>query len=275
MQTSSRAPIPALVDVHAIAGVWQAAQVDKRPGPVVGSGFAALNAALPGGGWPVGALVELLQPAGAALEWGLLAPLVAACQVAGQRVVLVAPPHRPFSPALAACGVDLQAVLSVQVQAPAQRLWAVQQALTCADVGVVLAWLPQARAASLRSLHLTAQTQRKHLFICRSVGAQQESSAAVLRLRLQAGTAPGQLAVQILKRRGPPLTQPLLLDTAAPPVQALLAASHARARQRAQVDIGHASAAASHARARQPQGALAPRLEPSHAVDRVADPALS
>ena len=42
------------------AGVWRADALDAGAAPAFTTGHAALDAALPGGGWPLGALVELL-----------------------------------------------------------------------------------------------------------------------------------------------------------------------------------------------------------------------
>jgi protein ImuA len=47
---------------------------------VLASGHAALDAQLPGGGWPVGALTELLLPHPGVGELRLLAPALAALQ---------------------------------------------------------------------------------------------------------------------------------------------------------------------------------------------------
>jgi protein ImuA len=148
-------------------------------------------------------------------------------------VALIGPPHVPFGPALAACGLDVQQLLWVKAQAPAERLWATEQALRCAGVAAVLAWLPQAQAASLRRLQMAALAHAKLLFVMRPAAAQQESSPAVLRLLLGPNTSaaltragamgqgavaacstrvdPDALHVQVLKRRGPPLAQALSL----------------------------------------------------------------
>ena len=45
------------------ADVWHAHALAGAPQQVQATGNAALDAQLPGGGWPVGAMTELLQPA--------------------------------------------------------------------------------------------------------------------------------------------------------------------------------------------------------------------
>jgi protein ImuA len=122
----------------------------------------------------------------------------------------------------------------ITADAALERLWAAEQALRCADVAAVLAWLPQVRAAQLRRLQMAASQHRKLLFVMRPAQTQNESSPAVLRLLLTSGLpdaqAPaGALQLHILKRRGPPLAQPLLLPERQARLGVLLAVSGWRA----------------------------------------------
>jgi len=207
--------------------VWRADALAHASGEgsTLPSGHAALDAQLPGGGWPVGALCEILQPQAGQAEWRLLLP---ALRSLTQAVVLVAPPYVPFGPGLAAQGLNVQQLLWVQAQALAERLWAAEQALRCAGVGAVLLWLGPVRSEHLRRLHLAAQAHAKLLWVMRPVAAQDESSPAVLRLVLSeeaagAAGAEGALAVQVQKRRGPPLAQALSLPARPAALAALLA----------------------------------------------------
>ena len=227
----------ALDSLH--ADVWRAHALALAPQRTVATGDALLDQHLPGGGWPVGALTELLQAPGVHNEWRLLAPALACCGVGP--VVLVAPPHLPFAPALAAQGVAARRLLWFKLPssgsgpAPAARggaaqrasatpLWATEQALRCAPVDAVLAWLPQARADQLRRLQLAAAEHHKLLFVMRSDQARQDASPAVLRLLLSAD-ADGGLCIDLLKRRGPPLENPLHLPARVPALRQLLAAA--------------------------------------------------
>ena len=91
------------------ADVWRAHALALAPQRTVATGEALLDMHLPGGGWPVGALTELLQAPGVHNEWRLLAPALARCGTGP--VVLVAPPHLPFVPALAAQGLAARRLL--------------------------------------------------------------------------------------------------------------------------------------------------------------------
>src|SRR3954462_5401236 len=78
------------------------------------TGFAALDAELPGAGWPRQALTEGLADQPGIGELELVLPALAALTSSGKRTVWVAPPHVPYAPALAAAGVDLVNLLVVR-----------------------------------------------------------------------------------------------------------------------------------------------------------------
>jgi protein ImuA len=204
-----------------LPGVWQVASF-AREEQVLASGHAALDAQLPGGGWPVGGAVELLQARPEQHAWQLVLPALAQ-RVRAQPgpVVLVNPPFEPYGPGLSAQGLPLARLLKIRADKAAARLWATEQALRCADVAAVLAWLPQAKSAELRRLQLAAHQHEQLLFVMRPLTAARESSPARLRLQLE-GTR--VLRVQVLKRRGPPLMQPVLLPAHPPRLAALLEA---------------------------------------------------
>lgn len=229
-------PIPVDRALPELAHVWRAGELGSASLPSIGTGYAALDAVLPGGGWPQGALIEVLQPQAGLQEWGLALPALAAVQAQNTQglSVLVGLPYLPFGPALGARQLHMQRLLCVKARqgdAPS-LLWATREALQCADVAAVLAWLPDARSAHLRRLQMAAHAHNKLLFVFRTPHAQQESSPAPLRLLLEGVTSEtGNLRVHVLKRRGPPLAAPVLLDTRPARLAALLAASRERARR--------------------------------------------
>lgn len=205
--------------------VWRGRELAQAQEATLSSGHPALDAQLPGGGWPLGNLVEVLQQDAPQHVWQLVGPGLAAAMAQGDPAVLVHPPYQPFGPSLKAQGIAPERLLWVRADQPRARLWAAEQALRCADVSAVLAWLPQARAEDLRRLHLCAQSGQKLLVVFRPHGVREQSSPARLRLLVQ-GTE--QLQVLVLKRRGPPLLHPLLLRSQAPVLSALLAARQVR-----------------------------------------------
>ena len=182
--------------------IWRADQLGSYRSSPAASGYPELDRELPGGGWPPSVLVELLLPQPGIGELRLLAPVLAPLTQAGKTVLLLAPPHIPFAPALRQLGLDLGNVLVVQADKPADRVWAAQQALKSASLGALLCWLPQVKAEHLRRLQLAAAGGAGLAFVFRPWSAQEQSSPAPLRLRCQAAPS-GKLALEVFKRRGP------------------------------------------------------------------------
>ncbi len=172
------------------------------------TGHAALDATLPARGWPPAALTELLPETDGIGELQLLWPALARLSQAGERVVLVAPPYRPFAPAWQAAGIDLRQLQVVAADCPRDALWATEQCLRSGSCGVVLCWPPVADDRALRRLQVAAETGRTLAFATRPASAARNPSPAALRIAIDA--RPRQL--RILKCRGglaPPRPLPL------------------------------------------------------------------
>ena len=209
----------------ALAGALQRGDIRRgdafavAPAPTFASGFSRLDAELPGGGWPRGALTELLAEHEGIGELGLLLPVLATLTAAGQTVVLIAPPHCAHAPAWAAAGIRLDCLHLVFPRRPRDALWAGVEALRCGGVAATLLWLDGMfcgglPANSLRRLQVAAGEGGGGAFCFRPAQLAVAASPAPLRLQLQ--PAGGQLRVQLLKRRGPPARQAILLDVPRP-----------------------------------------------------------
>ncbi len=188
--------------------VWRGGSVvAQSPTRAEPSGHAALDRELPGGGWPAGALTEILCPSHGIGELQLVLPALAALSGAGGRIAWLAPPHLPYAPALAAAGLRLE--LLTVVRAPGRRdaLWAAEQVLRAGACRALLMWLPRAGYGELRRLALAAEAGVAMAWLFRPLPVAQEPSPAPLRLALVPDG--GQLAVRILKRRGAQLAAPL------------------------------------------------------------------
>ena len=197
--------------------IWRGDSLSRTGTPAVPSGFPELDAELPGGGWPAGALTEILPTHEGIGELRLLGPVLAGLSQRGLRLVWIAPPHLPYAPALAAAGIDIANLVVVRVASPKETLWATEQALASNACGAVLTWPQGAKYAELRRLQIAAEGGRAPAFLFRVPEAASESSPAPLRIAL--GTSDGGLAVRVLKRRGAPLAQPILLPSMPPAVR--------------------------------------------------------
>jgi protein ImuA len=231
------APSPAACETHTTIhpSLWRAHQLGGGGTPAVATGFAALDAELPGGGWPHRLLTELLLPHPGVGEMRLLAPALAAISrgVAGEtaasiptsRCIMLFDPPAALAPwVLGQLGVDLQQTIVVygregargaavlrRLLPSADALWAMEQALRSGQVGAVLAWPPdRLRADTVRRLQLAAARHDGPVFLFRDLRTRLEASPAPLRLALHAA-GPGGLSVHLLKRRGPALLRPLTI----------------------------------------------------------------
>lgn len=189
------------------------------------TGQVALDAFLPGGGWPLGALTELHCLGLGGGELTLLTPTLAQETARGQRVALVAPPVPPYPPALAAAGVVLSQLWVISPQASAgkshkhsatqhnkESLWAAEQLLRSGSFAAVLVWLPQATATQLRRLQLAAETGGSCWALAyRPDHAAAQSSPAALRLQWD------QTYLRVLKCRGSNPGQVRLNEAMPPP----------------------------------------------------------
>jgi hypothetical protein len=233
----------------AVPGIWHADDpaLAATASECTPSGFAALDAELPGGGWPQGQLIELLHDDPGIGELGLLAPALATLARAGRTCVWILPcesgpsgasqpapddPLRqalPYPPALAEAGIDPSCSIFVRPAVAREAWWAVEQSLRAAHLGALIGWLPVCGPAAdfraLRRLHLLAQRHRALVFVMRPSRCAGTPSPAVLRLQLACDrglqSRPPQsgqpqldqpLAVRILKRRGRPLIEPVALQ---------------------------------------------------------------
>ncbi|TLY50376.1 MAG: translesion DNA synthesis-associated protein ImuA [Gammaproteobacteria bacterium] len=180
-------------------GVWRRSAIAQHQVRAQATGLAELDARLPGGGWPCGALTEILFEFDGLGELGLVMPALAALTQRGQRVVFVAPPYIPYAPALVAHGLDLNYVVHLDAAA-ADGAWSAEQCLRSGSCGAVLSWMPQCDYTQLRRLQLAAESGDALAFLFRPARAAAKSSPAALRLQLRAED--NETSIEILKCRG-------------------------------------------------------------------------
>jgi hypothetical protein len=184
-----------LADVLADARVWKLKDASAghrlSSRPVWSTGRSALDARLPGGGWPTASLVEVLLGAPGLGEVQLFLPALVECQrkADGESpwLVWIAPPHEPFAPALAQQGIELGRLLIVRPATATEALWAAEQALSSGVCAAVLLWLKGTDDRWLRRLKLAAEAGGALGVLFRPERHRFESSPAALRLLLTPG----------------------------------------------------------------------------------------
>jgi len=173
--------------------------------PTLPSGYPALDALLPGGGWPAAMLTEIAVERWGSGELALFMPLLARLSANGHArkagwIAWIAPPFLPYAPAFAAAGVDLSRMLLVRGRDAGESLWATEQALQSGSCRVVLAWVGRADGRQLRRLQLAAESGRTPLILFRPPSALAAPSPAALRISLVAGA--GGACLRLVKHRG-------------------------------------------------------------------------
>jgi protein ImuA len=132
--------------------IWRGSQLGGRHTRVVTCGDAALSAELPGGGWPQGALTDLLVQQPGCGEIRLLRPALAA--LANRPLMFLQPPHRVQPAALAWWGLPALNISVLRAAKTADALWAAEQVLRAGTCAVLIFWQSHVRPESLRGLHL-------------------------------------------------------------------------------------------------------------------------
>jgi len=193
--------------ILADARVWKLKDASAAPArPVWSTGKSALDARLPGGGWPTASLIEVLLESTGLGEVQLFLPALVECQrstVQGRAeapwIVWIAPPYEPYAPALAQQGIELRRLLVVRPTSATEALWAAEQALASGVCAAVLLWLKGTDDRWLRRLKLAAEAGGALGVLFRPERHRFEFSPASLRLLM---TQDEEVQVTLLKVQG-------------------------------------------------------------------------
>lgn len=181
--------------------LWRGKAPVTAPKPAEATGYPALDVLLAGGGWPRGAVTEVLEehPGCGGLE--LVLPVLARLSAATRWIALVDPPLTPFAAGFAGGGLNLERLLWIDAPATGDRLWTLEQTLRSGACSAVLGWSDGRLApVAFRRLQLAADRGDAlgFLFLPPAVAKQASFSALRLGVRRRAS----RLEVEILKRRG-------------------------------------------------------------------------
>ena len=188
------------------ARIWRG-KVAAAARAVIPTGYRELDRVLPGGGWPLGAITEILVDGYGIGELGLFMPALEALTKDDPAkpkkwISWVAPPFVPYAPALRQHGIDIDRLLLIHPTAGMKsRLWAIEQAVRSGASAGVLAWVGAViDPVILRRLQLAAEDQACWVLLFRPTNARLQRSPAALRIQLaQARVA---TRVEIVKCRG-------------------------------------------------------------------------
>jgi cell division inhibitor SulA/protein ImuA len=177
--------------------IWRGSGVVRQEG--LPTGFTALDACLPGQGWPRQGLIEILSPQIGCGELSLLLPLLSALtnRKESRWCAWITPPHEPYAPALTTHGVAIDRILVVRA---GEALWSFEQALRLGACDIALAWPSKITARHTRRLQLAAERGRAIGVLFRGVNAMRKASLAMLRLLVEPSSS--GIRVRVLKGRG-------------------------------------------------------------------------
>ena len=179
--------------------LWRGKEVSHRIA-TLGTGHAVLDEALPGNGWPQGAVTELVNDVAGCGELSLLLPVLAQLSRDNHWISMIDPPWIPYPPALHGHGLALEKLLLIRTHSRAESLWACEQVVRGIPGGALLAWPETMSFSELRRLQLAAERTQKTVFLFNDSKAANTASPAALRLKLTADD--GDLQIRVLKCRG-------------------------------------------------------------------------
>lgn len=195
--------LPTALQAH--SDLWQASHLSRGQRSTIPTGWDLLDQTLADGGWPRGALTELLlEPIGIGEQSLLLPGMRHLMHEHPQHpCVLIHPPYLPQAAAWSACGIDPRRLLLLMPKTLKDRYWSAEQSCQ-AGIPWVQLWLPadeHPNPTQLRRLQLAAQKGDSVLCLSRLSRGTLQSSTAALRLLLST-TPQHQLQIHILKQRG-------------------------------------------------------------------------
>lgn len=188
--------------------IWRAADSQRaaecraQTGQGISTGFPALDAVLPDGGWPADGLVEILVSDRGCGDSDLVAPLLQHLSDQHRWQVWINPPWLPYAPGLAQHGVSVKRALLLECRQDNEILWAMEQCLVAGSCSIVQAWPDRIQPPQIRRLQLASQKGQALGFLVRPQACAQQPSPAPLRLEVGPLQPDQQIQVRVLKRRG-------------------------------------------------------------------------
>lgn len=206
--------------------LWRGSQLGRASGQTVDTGYAALSAELPGGGWPQGALVELLLQQKGTGEIRLLAPALAS--ISSRSIAVLQPPHLLNAAALPYVGVPTEKIILLRPKLTADALWSAEQILKAGTCGALIFWQENIRTESLRRLQVVAKACNALFFVIRPLARAVDPSPAELRLTVR--PCEGGVSIEVIKRKGRTMAGSLVIELRP---SSILLSPHGRVRRAA------------------------------------------
>jgi len=186
------------------ANLWLGSSVRSDIHGCIKTGFTALDELLPGGGWPAGALTDLLITQAGIGEIRFLKAAfqaVLSSEQPSSPIFFVNPPYTPNAICWRNWDLPLDRFIWIRSKQVKDAPWVAEQILRSNHCAALICWLDPIRSSDLRKLHLLAQASGSLFFLFRPLITQQTPSPAPLRLTLC--PIDGGIKASVFKRRGP------------------------------------------------------------------------
>ncbi|HKJ41406.1 MAG TPA: hypothetical protein VKA27_04895 [Sunxiuqinia sp.] len=150
-------------------------------------GLGPMNAAFPGGSFPMGTIHEFISPteACAAAANGFLSGLLSTLMRRGGICLWISVGRKLFPSTLKFFGIEPHRVIFVDVRLRKDALWVMEQALKCHALAAVVAEIRDVNFAESRRLQLAVETSRVTGFLHRQHPLTQNTLACISRWKIR------------------------------------------------------------------------------------------
>lgn len=177
---------------------------------VIPTGMTPLDEMLPDGGWPTGALVEIITPDEYTDAFPLVLPALARLSRASGWLCMVSPPHAVRTRAFTHDSVNSSRILQINPHPGRSGLWTVEQMLCSGNCSAVMAWPDCDAGLIARRLAQAAVAGNTSGFLFRQEGLSGHTSKIGLRLKFETSEA-GNM-VYLLNSAGQQSGEPVFLS---------------------------------------------------------------
>lgn len=177
--------------------LWRANEWRQTKIAAIATGYDDLDNALPGDGWPLGAITEILYAKRGIGELRLVLPALAELSQRDNRWQLwLNPPLLPNAPSLQHWQLDIRRLLISRTANANDLCYCLEKSLQSGGCQAALVWTEHLDKPLMRRIQLAAESCNAPVFFLRPQRFSQQPSIAALRLALE-----GPQTLHILKRR--------------------------------------------------------------------------
>jgi len=174
------------------------------------TGYGLLDEILPGGGWPLHGLTEILAERVGMGALRLVLPAIAKVTSMKKKVICVDPPYVPYPSSLLSEGLDLSNFIVIEPSSKfdstdCETLKIYEDVLKFENCSIALIWLSKMSFKDSRRLQLAALSGKTWGIIFRPMDAAALSSSSPLKIGLEVlslNSGIRNLKIRILKARG-------------------------------------------------------------------------